>query len=349
MQNRFIDLYSDTKTKPSPAMRKAMAEAEVGDEQKYEDPTVERLRQRVCDLLGKEDAVFLPSGTMANQIAIRVHCRPGDEVIADKTAHIINAEAGGTAANASVMIRMLDGPNGVFTGEQVEAAIRDPDSRNAPRSRLVSIENTSNGGFGTVWPLATMQGVAKAARGAGLSLHMDGARLCNAVVKSGTKAGDYAACVDSLWLDYTKGLGAPVGASLAGSREFIKEAWRHKQMMGGAMRQSGMIAAAALYALDNNWDRLAEDHDNAHHLASGLANITGLECDVPKMETNLVFFDVKKPGWTGPKLVKACHERGVGMGTSAGNANRIRVVTHLDVNRADIDTALKVISDVLAA
>ena len=324
-----------------------MADAEVGDEQKMEDPTVERLRERICDLLGKEDAVFLPSGTMANQIAIRVHCRLGDEVIADRTAHIINAEGGGTAANAGVMIRMVDGPNGVFTGEQVREALRDPNSRNAPRSRLVSIENTSNGGCGTVWPLATMQGVAKVAREAGLSLHMDGARLCNAAVKSGTRARDYAACVDSLWLDYTKGLGAPVGASLAGSKDFIKEAWRQKQMLGGSMRQSGVIAAAALYALEHNWDRLAEDHDNARHLSEGIASIKGLKIDVPRMETNLVFFEITKPGWTTAKLVEACKERGVGMGTAAGN--RIRAVTHLDVNRADIDSALKVISDALAA
>lgn len=347
MQNRFIDLYSDTKTRPSPGMRKAMADAEVGDEQKFEDPTVERLRERVCDLLGKEDAVFLPSGTMANQIAIRVHCRLGDEVIADRTAHIINAESGGPAANAGVMIRPIDGPNGVFTGEQVKAALRDPNSRNAPRSRLVSIENTSNGGFGTVWPLATMQGVADVARAAGVALHMDGARLCNAAVKSGTKAKDYAACVDSLWLDYTKGLGAPVGASLAGPKDLIKEAWRQKQMLGGAMRQSGVIAAAALYALEHNWDRLAEDHDNAHHLACGIASIKGLECDVERMQTNLVFFEVKKPGWTAARLVEACRERGIGLG--ANSATRIRAVTHLDVNRADIDSALKAINDVMAA
>ncbi|TAJ31516.1 MAG: low specificity L-threonine aldolase, partial [Reyranella sp.] len=236
MQNCFIDLYSDTKTKPSAGMRKAMADAEVGDEQKYEDPTVERLRERICDILGTEDSVFMPSGTMCNQAAIRVHCRLGDEVIADRTAHIINAETGGTAANSGVMIRMLDGPNGVFTGEQVKEALRDPNSRNAPRSRLVSFENTSNGGCGTVWPLATMQGVTKVARDAGLSLHMDGARLANACVKSGTNARDYAACVDSLWVDYTKGLGAPVGASLGGSKDFIKEAWRQKQMLGGSMR-----------------------------------------------------------------------------------------------------------------
>ncbi|MFZ5781391.1 MAG: threonine aldolase family protein [Pseudomonadota bacterium] len=347
MQNRFIDLYSDTKTKPSPGMRKAMADADVGDEQKMEDPTVNRLRERVCELLGKEDAVFLPSGTMANQIAIRVHCRPGDEVIADRTAHIINSEGGGPAANASVMIRAVEGPAGVFTGEQVKAALRDPESRYNPRSRLVSIENTSNGGFGTVWPLATMQGVMAAARGAGLALHMDGARLANASVKSGTPASDYAACVDSLWLDYTKGLGAPVGASLAGSKEFIKEAWRHKQMLGGSMRQSGVIAAAALYALDHNWDRLAEDHDNARHLAEGIANIKGLEIDVPRMQTNLVFFEVTKPGWTAARLVDACKERGVGLGANTGT--RIRAVTHLDVNRTDIDTALKAIGDALGA
>jgi len=347
MQNRFIDLYSDTKTKPSPGMRKAMADADVGDEQKMEDPTVNRLRERVCELLGKEDAVFLPSGTMANQIAIRVHCRPGDEVIADRTAHIINSEGGGPAANASVMIRAIEGPAGVFTGEQVKAALRDPQSRYNPRSRLVSMENTSNGGFGTVWPLATMQGVSKVAREAGVRLHMDGARIANACVKSGTKAKDYAAGVDSLWLDYTKGLGAPVGASLAGSKDFIKESWRYKQMMGGSMRQSGVIAAAALYSLEHNWDRLAEDHDNAHHLAEGIANIKGLAIDVPRMQTNLVFFEVTKPGWTSARLVDACKGQGVGIG--ANTPNRIRAVTHLDVNRKDIDVALKVISDALAA
>ena len=347
MQNRFIDLYSDTKTKPSPGMRKAMAEAEVGDEQKFEDPTVERLRARICELLGKEDSVFLPSGTMANQIAIRVHCRPGDEVIADRTAHIVNSESGGPAANAGVMIRTIDGRHGVFAGEQLRTALRNPDNRNAPRSRLVSVENTSNGGFGTVWPLDTLKGVAKVARSAGVAMHMDGARLANACVNSGTEASDYAACVDSLWLDYTKGLGAPVGASLAGSREFIKEAWRQKQMLGGSMRQSGVIAAAALWALDHNWNRLAEDHDNARRLAEGVANIKGLEIDVPRMETNLVFFEVRKAGWTSAKLVDACKKRGVGLG--ANTATRIRAVTHLDVTRTDIDTALAVINDVMAA
>jgi len=347
MQNRFIDLFSDTKTKPTPGMRKAMAEAEVGDEQKFEDPTVNRLRDRVCELLGTEDAVFLPSGTMANQIAIRVHCRPGEEVICDRTAHIINSEGGGPAANAGVMLRGLDGPNGVFTAAQVKAALRDPASRYNPRSRLVSIENTSNSGFGTVWPLETMRSVSQVARAAGLALHMDGARLCNASVKSGVAAKDYAACVDSLWLDFTKGLGAPVGAILAGTRDFIHESWRFKQMMGGSMRQSGVIAAAGLYALDHHWDRLAEDHANARYFAEGIANIKGLAIEVERMETNLVFFDVVKPGWSPVKLVEACRQRGVGLG--ANTATRIRAVTHLDVTRADLGVALKTIEDVLAA
>ena len=237
----------------------------------------------------------------------------------------------------------------MFTGEQVKAALRDPNSRNAPRSRLVSIENTSNGGFGTVWPLATMQGVAKVARDAGVALHMDGARLCNASVKSGTKASDYAACVDSLWLDYTKGLGAPVGASLAGSKDFIKEAWRQKQMLGGSMRQSGVIAAAALYALEHNWDRLAEDHDNARHLAAGLANIKGLEIDVAAhADQPRVLRDQEARHGPAAKLVEAC-KRARRRHRRQRRRTRIRAVTHLDVNRADIDTALKVISDVLAA
>ena len=204
------------------------------------------------------------------------------------------------------MIRAIDGPNGVFTGEQVKAALRDPNSRNAPRSRLVSIENTSNGGFGTVWPLATMQGVAKVARSAGVALHMDGARLCNAAVKSGTKASDYADCVDSLWLDYTKGLGAPVGASLAGSKDFIKEAWRQKQMLGGSMRQSGVIAAAALYALEHNWDRLAEDHDNARHLLrrprqhQGHRDRRAAHGDQPRLLRDQEARLDRRPSWSRP-------------------------------------------------
>ncbi|HEX2888892.1 threonine aldolase family protein, partial [Vineibacter terrae] len=218
MQNRFIDLYSDTKSKPTPGMRKAMAEAEVGDEQKFEDPTVNRLRETVCTLLGKEDAVFLPSGTMCNQIAIRVHCRPGEEIICDKQAHIITSEGGGPGANSGVVFHPLDGPRGTFSGAMVDAAVKDPANRYAPRSRLVEVEQTSNRGGGAVWQLAAIEDVAAAARRHGLALHMDGARLPNACVASGVAAARFAAPCDTLWLDFTKGLGAPVGAILAGPK-----------------------------------------------------------------------------------------------------------------------------------
>ena len=345
MSSSFIDLYSDTKTKPGAAMRKAMAEAEVGDEQKFEDPTVNKLRERICTLLGTEDAVFLPSGTMCNQIALRVHCRPGEEVICDQTAHIVNSEGGGPAAHAGVMIRPLAGRAGVYDAAMVERAVRQPPSRYSPRSRLVVIEQTANLGGGTVWPLTTIQEVAATARRHGLALHMDGARLPNACVESNVPAAAFAAPFDSLWIDFSKGLGAPVGGMLAGSRDFIHEAWRYKQMMGGAMRQSGILAAAALYSLDHNFDRLREDHGNARRLAEGLAAIPGIALDLSRVQTNIVYFDVTKPGWTAQKLVEACKARDVGMG--AFGPTRIRVVTHLDVSRADIDRAVGVVADIL--
>ncbi|QQS11718.1 MAG: threonine aldolase family protein [Rhodospirillales bacterium] len=347
MQNQFIDLYSDTKTKPTPGMRKAMYEAEVGDEQKFEDPTVNRLRERVCDLLGKEDAVFLPSGTMCNQIAIRVHCRPGEEIICDRSAHIIRSEGGGPGANAGVMFHPLEGPQGVFTAAMAEAAVKDPNNRYMPRTRLIEIEQTANLGGGALWPLDGIEAVGAVARKHGLKLHMDGARLPNACAKSGVKAAAYAAPCDTLWIDFTKGLGAPVGAILAGSKDFIHEAWRVKQQLGGSMRQSGIVAAAGLYALENHWDRLSEDHDNANRLARGLAEIPGIEIDPDALPTNLVFFELRKPGWTAPRLMQAMKAENVGIG--AFSATTVRVVTHLDVSRDDIDTALAAFRRVLAA
>jgi threonine aldolase len=347
MHNRFIDLYSDTKSKPTPGMRKAMAEAEVGDEQKFEDPTVNRLREKVCTLLGKEDAVFLPSGTMCNQIAIRVHCRPGEEIICDRSAHIITSEGGGPGANSGVVFHPLDGPRGTFTGAMVDAAVKDPANRYAPRSRLVEIEQTSNRGGGAVWQLPAIEDVAAAARRHSLKLHMDGARLPNACVASGLPAVKFAAPCDTLWIDFTKGLGAPVGAILAGPRDFIHEAWRTKQQLGGSMRQSGIIAAGALYALDNHWNRLADDHGNARRLAEGLAEIKGLRLDPASIETNIVYFDVVKPGWTAPRLMQAMKAENVGIG--AFSQTMIRVVTHLDVTREDIDLALGAFRRALAA
>jgi threonine aldolase len=340
----MIDLYSDTHTTPTPGMRRAMADAEVGDEQMFLDPTVNRLCERVAELLGKEAAVYLPSGTMCNQIAVRVHCRQGDEVILEASAHPFHAESGGPAALAGVMMRPIQGERGMFTAEQVRAAIRPARFRHAPRSRLLEVENTSNLGGGAVWPLTAIRGVTTVARQHGLACHMDGARLMNAVVASGVPAADYAAPFDSVWIDFSKGLGAPVGAVLAGSRDFIHEAWRIKQQIGGAMRQAGIIAAACLYALDHHVERLVDDHANARHLAEELAETRGIELDPATVETNIVWFDVRAR-MSAVELAAALKERGVLIG--AFGPTRMRAVTHLDVDRAGIDAALEILRRVL--
>ncbi|MDH3770808.1 MAG: aminotransferase class I/II-fold pyridoxal phosphate-dependent enzyme [Nitrospirota bacterium] len=334
----MIDLYSDTRTEPTAGMRRAIAEAEVGDEQAGLDPTVNALCERVADLLGKEAAVYLPSGTMCNEIAYRVHCRPGDEIILDRTAHGIIAEAGGPAALAGAMMHPLDSERGIFTAEQVRGAIRS-DSRYEPRSRLVSIENTSNFGGGTVWPLAAIQEIAAVAGEHGLACHMDGARLMNAVVASNLAARDYAAPFDSLWLDFSKGLGAPIGAVLAGSEAFIHEAWRLKQQMGGSMRQAGIIAAACSYALDHHVERMAEDHANARRLAEGLAEMPGVQLDPAVIETNIVFFDLAPPAPSAGEIARRLEAQGVRIG--AMGERRMRAVTHLGVDQDGIDTALQ--------
>jgi len=331
-----VDLQSDTVTKPTVEMRRFMCDAPVGDEQKGEDPTVNQLQEMVAELLGKEAAVFLPSGTMCNEIALRVHCRPGDEMLGHRTAHPIHFETGGPAALAGVNVRSLDGARGQFDVAAFEDAVRPP-SRYAPRSRLLWVEQTSNLGGGSVWPLERLQAVAGAARARGLATHMDGARLMNAVVAAGISARAYAGPFDSAWIDFTKGLGAPVGAALAGSREFIAEAWRCKQQMGGAMRQAGIIAAGGVYALRHHVDRLAEDHVNARRLAEGLASLPGIKLDPAEVETNIVFFDVMGALDAGA-VVDALLAHGVRMG--ALGARTVRAVTHLDVSAADIDRAL---------
>ena len=290
-----VDLYSDTQSRPTPQMRRFMVHAEVGDEQRGEDPTVLKLCETVSKLLKKEDAIFLPSGTMCNEIAYRVHCEPGDEIIVDKTGHALHFESGGPAALAGVMTRPLDGDHGIFSAEQVKAAIRRP-GRHHPASRLLSVENTSNMGGGTVWPMDRIREVTLAAREAGLHCHLDGARLMNAVVASGIPAHEYAAPFDSAWICLTKGLGAPVGAVLAGSSAFIDRAWRFKHQFGGAMRQAGIVAAAGIYALENHVDRLAEDHANAGHFAELIAKIPGIGVDLDSVQTNMVFFDTGESG-----------------------------------------------------
>jgi threonine aldolase len=333
-----VNLYSDTQTRPSEGMREAIAGAEVGDEQRKQDPTVKRLQERVAELLGHEAALFLPSGTMCNEIALRLHIgRAGDEVILDRTAHPIIAEAGGPAALAGAMIRALDGEGGIYTPEQVKEAIR-PIDRYMPRSALVSVEQTTNMGGGRVWPLEAIEAVLGVAREHGLRTHMDGARLMNAAVASGVPAADYAGGFDTAWLDFSKGLGAPVGAVLCGSADLIEEAWRWKQMMGGSMRQAGILAAGCLYALDHNVERLAEDHENAAFLAAGLADL-GLE--VLPQETNIVIAAVDDPA----AVIAGMAEHGVEI--SKGGPGRIRCVTHLDVDRGGVERGLEAFRAVL--
>jgi threonine aldolase len=333
-----VNLYSDTQTRPTQAMREAMARAEVGDEQRGLDPTTRVLEERVAELLGHEAALFLPSGTMCNQIALRLHIRPGgDELILDRTAHPVNFEAGGPAVQAGAMIRALEGDGGMFTAEQFEAAIRIDPTRHMPRSRLVSVEQTTNLGGGRVWPLTAIEGVLEVARRHGLRAHLDGARLLNAVVASGVPAADYASGFDTAWIDFTKGLGAPVGAALAGSHELIAEAWRWKQMMGGAMRQSGIIAAACLYSLEHHVERLADDHRNARLLADGLAQLSAVQLDPATVETNIIVFGVPD----ARRLLAAVGDQ---VELNLVDAQHVRAVTHMDVDEAGVRRAIDAIA-----
>jgi threonine aldolase len=334
--NVEIDLVSDTVTRPTSAKRRFMCEAEVRDEQMFVDPTVNTLQEMVAELLGKEAALFLPSGTMCNEIALRVHCRPGDEMIAHRTAHPIHFEGGGPAALAGVNVHALDGPRGQYDEEAVAAAIR-PDSRYMPKSRLLWVEQTSNLGGGSIWPLARVVAVTDVARQHGMRTHLDGARLMNAVVASGVAAHEYANAFDSVWIDFTKGLGAPVGAALAGSLEFIAQAWRLKQQMGGAMRQAGIIAAGGIFALRHHVTRLAEDHVNARRLAEGLCRLPGVVLDPASVETNIVIFELNGTV-DATRVLAALLARGVRM--SAMGPRTVRAVTHLDVGPPHIERAL---------
>ena len=345
--NRIIDLYSDTQTKPSPGMRKAMAEAEVGDEQRGEDPTTNLLQQRVADLTGKEAAMFLPSGTMCNQIAMLVHCRPGDEIIGSAETHVFTSEGGGASVLAGAQTLNIASNKGIFTGKDVEAAIRTGDNRHNPISKVVVIEQTVNRGGGAIWTTAEIEDVAKAAKKYGLIVHMDGARLLNAVMGAGVPAKEMTRHVDTVWLDLSKGLGCPVGGVLAGSKAFINEAWRWKHRLGGAMRQSGIIAAAGVYALDHNVEKLGEDHANARRLGEHIAAVPGLKLFTPKIESNIVFFDGMGIGISSKDLYEEMLRRGLRMGTTYGNM--IRAVTHMDVSRDEIDAAGKIVAEAVKA
>jgi threonine aldolase len=320
-----VNLLSDTQTRPTPAMREAMARADVGDEQIGDDPTTNALSERVADMLGMEAAVFMPSGTMCNVTATLSYCRPGDEILAHESAHLLAREGGAHAALGGFQITGLTGADGQFTPETFRKALH-PRTRYQPPQVLVSVEQTANIGGGTIWNKAALDEVVKIAKSNGLATHMDGARLLNACVATGISARDMVAGWDSAWLDFSKGLGAPIGAVIGGSRDFIDDVWRWKQRLGGSMRQSGICAAACIHALDHHVDRLADDHANARALARGLSQIAGMTVQQP--ETNLVFFSPDGAGVSGDKMVEALRKRGVLLAMMDG---RIRACTHLDV------------------
>jgi threonine aldolase len=341
------DFSSDTQTRPTPGMRQAIANAEVGDEQKREDPSVNRLQEMVAAITGKEAALFLPTGTMCNLIAHAIHCRPGDEIIIESTSHPVHFEGGGPAVHSRASIRAIETENGVFTPAQVEALVR-PNDPHFPRTRLVCIENTHNLRGGRVWPLAAVEAVTTCARKNGLLVHLDGARLFNAVVASGVAARDYCKHVDSCWIDLSKGLGCPVGAVLAGSKEFIAQAWRYKHLFGGAMRQAGIIAAAGVYAMEHHIERLAEDHAKAKALARGLAEIKGIAVDVAAVETNIVPFDIGGTGVARAEFLERLAPHGVRF-SPLMQPTRLRAVTHLDIPSDGVEKALAAVRRVVAS
>jgi len=340
----FIDLRSDTVTKPTPAMRKAMTEAEVGDDVFGEDPTVNALQEKVAKILGKEASIFVPSGTMANQLAIKSHTQPGDEVIIEATSHPYNFEGGASAALSGIQFFCLKGVRGILNASQIEEAIR-PEDHHFPVTRLICLENTHNRGGGTIYPIKKIAEISQLARSKGLLVHLDGARLWNASVASGIKPHEYAQWADSVSVCLSKGLGAPIGSLVAGTRAFIDRVHRFRKMFGGGMRQVGIIAAAGIYALDNHIERLKEDHQNAKRLAQGLKEIKGISIDPEEVETNILIFDVAGTGITPIQIRDAIKKEGVLI--HALSRTQIRLVTHLDVSKEDIETALKAFKKVL--
>lgn len=339
----YINLMSDTQSTPTEGMRRAMAWADVGDEQSGLDPSVNRLCAQVAEMLGYEDALFAPSGTMCNQIGVLVHCSSGDEIICDASAHLVNTEGAGAAALAGAAIRPITTPTGIFGAADVEASVRSA-TRTGPRSRLVVAEQTVNFLGGRVWPLAELKNVTAAARTHGLTAHLDGARLFNATVATGIAPSDYCASAgfDTAWIDLSKGLGCPVGAVLCGSKAFIEEAWRWKYRLGGAMRQAGILAAAGLYALEHHVERMAEDHLRARKLVEALAALVPDLVDPAQVETNIVLIDTSALGVPATDFAGACRERGVLL--SVIGKNRLRAVPQIDTSDDDLAAAIDIIA-----
>lgn len=342
---RIVDLRSDTVTRPGPEMRRAMAEAEVGDDVFGDDPTVIALQERVATLFGKEAALFVPSGTMANQVALAAHTRRGDEVICDRNCHIFNYEVAAPAVLSGIQLNPLDGEQGVITAEQIAPHIR-PKNVHLPNTQLIAIENTHNRGAGKIFPLDEMQRIRELASEYGLSVHLDGARLANAVAATDISFEQYASCADTVSMCFSKGLGAPVGSIVAGTSELIERAHKARKLFGGGMRQAGILAAAAMYALDNHLSRMTEDHRNARRLGELIDTTDGLE-RLFSVETNMVIFRVDESFMSADKFLSMLEENGVLTVTLRPGV--IRMVTHLDVDDDDVDHVGEVLATVKAS
>lgn len=342
----LIDLRSDTVTRPSDAMRAAIAKAPVGDDVYGEDPTVNELEQRTAELLGKEAALFVPTGTQGNQIAIMTHTRRGEEVIVEAESHVFYYEVAGIAALSNCQVRQIAGKRGQMDPAEVKAAIR-PENIHFPRTSLVCVEQTHNRAGGAVVPQANIEAIAAVAHAAGAKVHMDGARLFNAAVAMGRPVAELVAPVDSVMFCLSKALGAPVGSMLVGTKAFIEEARRNRKLLGGGMRQAGLLAAAGLYALEHNVERLAEDHANARALAEGLAALPGIQVDAATVETNMVYFDLTDEGWTADAFSGALLKLGV-LANGTG-PKTLRMVTHLDVTAEMVSVVLERVAAVLKA
>lgn len=340
----YIDLRSDTVTRPTDEMREAMARAEVGDDVYGEDPTARRLQERAAEMLGKEAALFVPSGTMGNQIAVRLHTQPGQEVILEERSHMFNMEMAGMAVISGVLAHPVRCPDGRMDWASIEAAIRPRISYFA-QTGLVAVENTQNLAGGTVMSFEIMQEIAERAHQVGLPVHLDGARIFNAAIVLKRDVAEIASLFDSVMFCLSKGLCAPVGSMLAGSREFIDRAVPVRRMLGGGMRQVGVLAAAGLVALEKMTERLEEDHANAQFLATGLTEIHGVKIDLEKVQTNILVFDIAGTGQTTAELAAKLKQRGVL--ASGINAREMRMVAHKDVSRADCETALGAICEAL--
>jgi len=336
----MIDFRSDTVTKPSPEMLEAMMKAEVGDDVLGEDTTANLLQEKVAALLEKEAALFVPSGTMANAVAIRVWAEPGDEVIIHKLSHTYLYETASAAALCGVQFCLMDGAGGILDPKDVSDAVHDPEKDHFPRTRMIFIENTHNIAGGSVYPVEVVKELSEVAKEKGVVLHMDGARLFNACAALGVKPREYTRYVDSLSICFSKGLGAPVGSAIAGSRDFIKRAHRFRKMFGGGMRQIGYLAAAALYALDHNLQRLSEDHENARLLAEAISELDCFDVDLDAVQTNMVFFDVVADDLDAASVIGMLLEEGVLVGSITRKT--IRAVTHLDISRQDVLQAIEV-------